>query len=217
MKLHYWRASPHACKVLAVVHHLGLKDVLEQSPLHPWEKETPLTTLNPLGKVPVLECEEPFSPLFDSGVICEYLASMAKDPKNLYPKEMAQRISALRFQALGDGMMEAAVLHVVEQHARPSVLQSSDWLQRQRSKLENALHFLEDHVTELQVDRPTIGDIAVAMALSYINFRLPSYVWHPVYPALTAWFEKMLRLPEISESLPKEIHTLPQKMDRLEN
>lgn len=217
MKLHYWRASPHACKVLAVVHHLGQKDILEHSPIHPWEKETPLPSLNPLGKVPVLECEGDFSPLFDSGVICEYLASTADDPKNLFPKDLGARIKALRLQALGDGMMEAAVLHVVEQHARPPVLQSSDWLERQRLKLENALHFLEDHVSELQVENPTIGDIAIVIALSYMNFRLPSYVWHPAYPSLTAWFEKMLRLPEIAESLPKEMHTMPEKMDRLEN
>jgi glutathione S-transferase len=219
MKLHYWRACPYACKVLAVVKYLGLQDQIVHEPLHPWEKGTGLTALNPLGKIPVLVLEDG-SALFDSQVICLYLADLAtlqsKGDKGLYPQQSLEKFEALRLEALATGMMDACVAYVLEEHARPTGLQSLDWLARQRAKVEASLLHLEQNMACLSATTPTIGDISLSIALSYLNYRFASYIWHPDHPNLTRWFEQMLRITAIAESLPNEVHTLPIVMEKIQ-
>lgn len=219
MKLHYWRACPYACKVLAVAKYLEIHDQVSHEPVHPWEKGTGLVSLNPLGKIPVLELEDG-SALFDSQVICLYLADLAtlqsKGDKGLYPQQSLEKFEALRLEALATGLMDASVAYVLEEHARPTGLQSLDWLSRQRAKIGSCLLYLEQNTAGLSSDKPTIGDVSLSIALSYLNYRFASYVWHPDHPNLTKWFEQMLRITAIAESLPNEVHTLPVFMEKIQ-
>lgn len=218
MKLYHWRASPHACKVLAVAKYLDLFEKIEEVPMHPWEVDSPLTGISPIGKVPVL-IKEDGEPVFDSDVICLYLAQRAKAEsgadKGLYPEGDAL-FTALRQQVVASSIKESAVLCIVEEHARPRTLQSHDWIDRQRARVASCLLFLEDHAHELDAAAPTIGDFSVVMALAYLNYRFPSYVWHPEHPKLTQWYEQMLRHLFVAQSLPMEVHTFPVAMVKLE-
>lgn len=68
--------------------------------------------LNPLGKIQTLVTKDGLA-LFDSAVICEYLDTLHDGPR-LFPGFGRPRWEALRAQALGDGVMDAAVLWRVE-------------------------------------------------------------------------------------------------------
>lgn len=219
MKLHYWRSSPHSCKVLAVLDYLGLQKEVDLIPTHPWEPNSGLVSLNPLEKIPTL-IDKNGDTLYDSSVICRYLAFISKDQEKedqLYPKEGPHKWIALRHEALAGGIMEAAVLRLLEERARPSSLQSKVWIHRQQGKIQRSLKALEDEaIRALKPDQPTIGHISLAIALSYLVYRYPSFVWHVEYPQLSSWYEIIIKVPEIARNLPKEIHSLPSDLEKLD-
>ena len=57
-------------------------------------------------------------PLYDSCVICEYLDTL-HDGRPMFPESGTARWAALRLQALGDGIMDAALLARYETFLRP--------------------------------------------------------------------------------------------------
>lgn len=219
MKLHYWRSSPHSCKVLAVADLLGFGDLIQLVPTHPWDTRSDLSTRNPLEKIPTLILDQG-DPLYDSTVICRYLASVApfaEKEGELYPSEGERKWVALRQEVLAGGIMEAAVLRLLEERARPSYLQSQTWIQRQQDKIRRSLEALEHEAKQkLSFAEPHIGHVSLAIALSYIAFRYPSYVWHLEYPDLTSWYQSMLQIPEIAKNVPKEIHSLPTALEKID-
>jgi glutathione S-transferase len=99
MKLLYQTHSPYARKVLVAAHEVALADKLEvvHQETSPTRRNEDVISLNPLGKVPVLICDDGLV-LFDSTVICEYLDSMHKGQK-LIPASGITRWLALRLQA----------------------------------------------------------------------------------------------------------------------
>tara|TARA_A100000171_G_C2109264_1_gene134127 strand:+ start:162 stop:824 length:663 start_codon:yes stop_codon:yes gene_type:complete len=219
MKLHYWRSSPHSCKVLSVLDILGIKEDIDLIPTHPWEEQTTLNDVNPLGKIPTLVLENDVV-LYDSTVICEYLSDYARFKlgtfNTLYPQESEKRWINLRQEVLAHGIMEASILRLLEERARPFHLQSRSWIHRQQLKIDRSLRHLEEETPVFEATCLTIGQVSLAIALSYIGYRFPSYIWHTDYPRLTRWYEQMMHLPVLSRNTPKEIHTLPEKMERIE-
>lgn len=219
MKLHYWRSSPHSCKVLAVLDLLGFGDSIQLIPTHPWDPESDLSIRNPLEKIPTLVLDEGWS-LYDSNVISRYLASVApfaEKAEELYPAEGERKWISQRQEALAGGIMEAAVLRLLEERARPSYLQSQTWIQRQQNKIRRSLEVLENDADQhLSSSQPDIGHVSLAIALAYIAFRYPSYVWHLEYPKLTTWYQSMLQVPEIAKNVPKEIHSLPTALEKID-
>jgi glutathione S-transferase len=91
-------------------------------------------------------------------------------------------ITALRRQALADGLMDAAVAIVLE-HRRPPGMQSPHWLRRWRMVMERALHALDGMPAPAGFD---IGAIPTACALAYLDYRFPDLAWRDTYPSLAA-------------------------------
>ena len=108
MKLRYSQASPYVRKVLMVAHEVGLADRIELSPTNVWAPDSPIVRDNPLAKIPTLLTEDGLV-LFDSPVIAEYLDSL-HEGRRLFPAAGRARWVALRQQAVGDGICDAAVL-----------------------------------------------------------------------------------------------------------
>ncbi|HYI68362.1 MAG TPA: glutathione S-transferase N-terminal domain-containing protein, partial [Skermanella sp.] len=128
MKLRYSATSPYVRKVMMVIHERGLSDKVELEKTDAWSPTTDLPQDNPLGKVPALALPDGTS-LFDSPVIVEYLDSLESGPGNgLYPEAGPDRWTALRFQALADGICDAAILRRLEGN-RPEQLRSTDWME----------------------------------------------------------------------------------------
>ena len=129
MKLRYSPTSPYVRKVAVTIHELGLDDKVERVMTAPWDAATDLGRTNPLGKVPALIADDG-TVLYDSPVICEYLDSLVGS--RLVPPGGPDRWTALRRQALADGLIDAAVSCVLEGR-RPAERRSTEWVTRQRA------------------------------------------------------------------------------------
>src|ERR1051325_6259268 len=107
MKLLYQTHSPYARQVLVLAHETGLEERIDvfHHETSPTRRNEAVFAANPLGKVPVLICDDGLV-LFDSIVICEYLDG-PHDGRRLIPAEGRERFLTLRLQALAQGLTEA--------------------------------------------------------------------------------------------------------------
>ena len=117
-------------------------------------------------------------------MIVDYLDWLAGGGK-LIPAEPDARFAALRLQALADGLMDAALLQVYETRLREEPQRSPRWVELQSGKVTRALAALEASPPEVT---PTIGSIAVACALGYLDLRFEGR-WRADHPRLVAWLE----------------------------
>ncbi len=193
MKLFCSPFSPFARKVMACAVARGIDG---QITLVATTGEHPdLVAVNPLGKLPCLVTEDGTA-LYDSRVICEFLDSVG-EVFPMFPAHGA-RFRALRFQALADGIADAAVLRRGEQ-ARPAEAAREDVMKVQRAKITRALAVLEADVLAAHVD---IGTIAVACALGYLDLRYADEPWRDGHPKLAAWHEAMAQHPCMTATEP---------------
>ena len=196
MKITASAASPYVRKAIACAIARGIDNQLERwtiATTHPVLSES-----NPLGKIPTLSTDQGVA-LFDSPVICEYLDSIGSAPP-LFPAAGPARWAALRLQALGDGILDAS------QPRRREIALPQDegrigYINLQRGKVARALDVLEKEVASLGPLK-TIGDIAVACALGYLDFRFANEPWRPGHPKLEAWYASVEGLPPMAKTVP---------------
>lgn len=201
MKLRYSPASPFVRKVLVLALECGLHDAIERLPTDPWDPATDLTGDNPLGKVPAL-LREDGATLFDSRVACEYLDTLHDGPP-MFPAAGEPRWAALRWQALGDGILDAAVAAFVESRRRPAEYRWDAWIERQLAGVRRALQTLEAEVAGLPAQLH-IGHVAVGCALGYLDFRHPQLQWRDTCPALRGWYETLGARESFRRTVPHE-------------
>lgn len=196
MKLAYSPNSPYVRKVMACAIARGLEGRIETWPVgatHP-----ALVPVNPLSKVPSLVADDGMA-LFDSPVICEYIDSLGDAPK-LFPAAGPARWTALRQQALGDGIMDASQPRRRE-IALPQDAGRTDYIALQRGKVARALDALEAECGTLGALK-TIGEITIGCALGYLDFRFADEPWRPGHPGLEAWYASVSMLRPLAETAP---------------
>jgi glutathione S-transferase len=204
MKLRFAAASPFVRKVMVVALETGLSERIERvstsvSPVKPNEE---VARENPLVKVPSLTTDDGLV-LYDSPVICEYLDGLHGGPK-LFPPSGPERWIALRQQALGDGLLEAAILMRYE-NLRPEEMRWKDWIESQMRRVRGALSSLEIDVQSGALRPPiTIGHITVACALGYLDFRFAAEEWRMRHRQLAAWFEEFGARKSIQLTTPRD-------------
>jgi glutathione S-transferase len=196
MKLFYSPASPYARKVLLAAHQLGLIDRIEVigATLSPIACDPQVAERNPLGKIPALVTDDGQA-LYDSRVIVEYLESLGGGTLLPVAPDPA-RWTALRHQALADGLQDAALLARYETFLRPEPLRWGDWVDGQMLKIDRALDVLEAEVGEIEAGAP-LGQIAVAGALGYLDFRFAHHDWRAGRPALSAFYARYAARPDM--------------------
>ena len=202
MRLWFNPASPFARKVRIVAREAGLAERIEEvgimvSPVKPHAE---LARENPLVKIPALATPDAGT-LYDSPVICEYLDSL-HGGKALFPKAGAERWRELRLQALGDGILEAAVLMRYEGAVRPKALQWSDWVAGQLGKVRGGLDALEQECADWG-GRFAIGEITAACVLGYLDFRFPDEAWRKSHPVLEKWYAGISQRPSVKATAPQ--------------
>ncbi len=200
MKLHYSPASPYVRKVMAAAVETGLDERIELIPTKTHDPDPELARHNPLSKVPAL-ITDGGEKLFDSPVICEYLDSLHDGPK-LFPLSGEARWRVLRLQALGDGVLDAAVLCRMEGF-RPAELRSAAFVAQQKGKVASALDVLEQEAGGFG-DAVTIATITVGCALGYLDFRFSEDDWRAGRTALAAWYADFAKRPSMVRSAPRE-------------
>jgi glutathione S-transferase len=195
MKLRYSTTSPFVRKVHVLALETGQIDKIDL--VKTVTTDPDLGRNNPLQKVPAMEMDDGSS-LYDSRVICEYLDTQAGG--KFFPPAGPARWTALRRQALADGMMDAAVLRMMESK-KPENLRSADWDKRQNLKVTQGLAVLEaDHLGP-QLD---IGTLAVAIVLDYLDFRFKAEDWRPAHPKLAAWHKTFSERASLKKTLPHD-------------
>lgn len=194
MKLFYQSHSPYARKVLVFAHEVGLADRIEvmHQETSPVQRNEAVFALNPLGKVPVLVCDDE-TVLFDSSVICEYLDSLHGGEK-CFPSSPSLRLKALLNQAVAMGLADAGITVRWESERRPAALRWPPLLEGHLQKVVAACDYLE--ANGFHHDRVDIGDIALATALSWIEFR-HVYDFQAGRPRLSAWYQRFCARPSM--------------------
>jgi glutathione S-transferase len=127
------------------------------------------------------------SAIYDSPVIVEYLDHLAGGGK-IIPREPQARFDALKLQALADGILDASILIVYEGRYRPVEKHEQKWLDLQGGKVDRALAALEAAPPTLNRP-PNIGQISVACALGYREFRFPGTL-RKNCPKLSDWLDR---------------------------
>ena len=193
MRLFHASGSPFARKVMACAIARGIEGQITIVPTS--GEAAALSAVNPLGKLPCLVTDDGTA-LFDSRVICEFLDTVG-DVFPMFPGHAA-RMRALRFQALGDGICDAAVLRRAEGN-RPSEAARDQAIAVQAAKVARSLAALE---ADPPADHLDIGSISVACALGYLDFRFAHEPWRETAPLLSAWFAAMAQRPCLAQTQP---------------
>lgn len=196
MKLRYSPTSPYVRKVMVCAIETGLVDRIEL--LVTQTADPALRDQNPLGKVPTLVTDDGQF-LFDSPVICEYLDSLHQGHK-LFPAAGPARWSALRMQALADGILDAS-LSRRQEAARPPERQHEPWVAHQRRAVATALDALERQ-SVVFAREPDIGLVTAGCALGYLDLRFAADDWRSNTPRLAAWYEQWAARPSMQRTVP---------------
>lgn len=196
LKLFWSSRSPFVRKVMIFAHEAGVADQIERerTVVAPTKPNADVMRLNPLNKLPTLILDDG-SALFDSRVIVEYLDTLHGGPK-LIPMDGPERFSALRLQALCDGILDFLLLGLSER-ARPEAQQSSDLKAALAVKFKAGFDALESEASGLRQKQFGLGEIAVAAVTGYADFRYGAERWRDGRPKLAAFADGIADRPSI--------------------
>ena len=201
MKLIGSLTSPFVRKVRVVLAEKKIECEFEID--SPWTPESNVPNLNPLGKIPVLALDDE-TLLFDSRVISEYLDNVAPNNK-LMPAPNRERTEVKRWEALADGICDAAALVFLERK-RPEAQQSADWIARQQDKIIRGIDYMAGELGEspwCMGTHFTMADICVGCALGYLALRFPEIDWRAKHSNLGRLHDKLMQRPAFAETVPK--------------
>jgi len=202
MRLFYSPTSPFVRKVLVVAHEAGLAARVEtvRAVVSPQRPNAELAAVNPLMKVPTL-LDDDGRALYGSQTICEYLDSLHEGPR-LVPVSGPERWRVMVRQALADGILEAGLALREDEHrfAEPP---EDGWRSGQRLKIRQALDRFEEHADELE--RPIdLGQIGLAVALSWLEFRNVAGDIRASRPRLARWLDGFAQRPSMRATAPRD-------------
>ncbi len=203
MKLIGAITSPYVRKVRIVMAEKKLEFQFVQEDV--WAANTTIGESNPLGKVPCLVMEGGEA-VFDSRVIVEYLDTLSPVGK-LIPASGRERVEVKTWEALADGLLDAAILARLEATwpGRTAQERSQAWIDRQLGKIHASLKAMSDGLG----DKPfchgnalTLADLAVGCALGYLDFRFPDIDWRTPYANLTRLHDKLAQRQSFIDTRP---------------
>jgi len=200
LKLLYSSTSPYARKVRVV---LAEKKIECQSvEMSPWTPDTQVPQFNPLGKIPVLMLDDDTA-LYDSRVIVEYLDNVSPVSR-LVPEPARQRIVVRRWEALADGICDAAIGIVLERK-RTASQQSPEYIERQQGKITAGLAEMARELGErtwCNGEAYSLADIAAGCLLGYLDLRHPDVDWRGRYANLARHAEKLGKRASFADTVP---------------
>jgi glutathione S-transferase len=170
-----------------------------------WDVNTKLHEINPLGKIPCLLLSNGH-PIFDSSVIADYIDGVS-GINALLPQLNLEKAQVKTFEALADGILDAAILARRERMMRSTAQQSEAWIERQLSKVEVSLKYLSYSIGTSEycnLNKFTLSDIAIGCALDWLDFRLPEINWRVDHPNLDIYFSKLTLRPSFLSTDPRK-------------
>ena len=203
MKLIGSTTSPYVRKVRIVMSEKKLDyQFIEENV---WAADTKMAQYNPLGKVPCLLMDGGEA-VFDSRVIVEYLDTLSPVGK-LIPSSGRERAEVKTWEALADGVLDAAVLARLEDTwtGRSASERSQAWVDRQMDKIDLSLKAMslglgdKAYCSGIHL---SLSDVATGCALGYLDFRFPHINWRSAHPNLAKLADKLAKRASFIDSLP---------------
>jgi glutathione S-transferase len=192
--------SPYVRKARVYLAETGTK--CEFVPVDAWQPDAALLTQAPLGKVPVLVRDDG-RPLFDSLLVIEYLDHLCPEAQRLLPATGEPRWEVLRWHTLAHGLIDATVVRLLDLR-RPEAQRNRDIQAREEKRIARVLDSMEKEIRGRQfacLDRLSLADIVLGVALQYMDFRYP-HDWRGPRPALATWARTMHGRPSFTTTLP---------------
>lgn len=203
MKLIGSLTSPYVRKVRIVLAEKKLDYKFDVEDV--WAADTSIAASNPLGKVPCLVMEGGEA-IFDSRVIVEYVDTLSPVGK-LIPLSGRERVEVRTWEALADGLLDAAILARLEATwpGRTEAQRSQAWIDRQLGKMHASLKAMSLGLGDRNWCTGThysLADIATGCALGYLDFRFPDIDWRDTYPNLARLFDKLAQRQSFADTAP---------------
>jgi glutathione S-transferase len=203
MKLIGAITSPYVRKVRIVMAEKKLD--YQFVPEDVWSADTLISASNPLGKVPCLIMEGAEA-VFDSRVIVEYLDTLSPVGK-LIPTSGRERAEVKTWEALADGILDAAILARLEATwaGREDGQRSQAWVDRQMGKITVSLQAMSRGLGDKAFCSGvhfSLSDVAVGCALGYLDFRFPAINWRADHPNLDKLQAKLALRQSVADTLP---------------
>ena len=197
MRLFLNKASPYARLALVVVHEKCLADQVELMWTDPWASPPELLAVNPAAKVPALVTDGGET-IVDSACICMFL-DKAGEAVTLFP----QGIPTLVKYGLGRTLIDVAFGVTIERryaHPQGKPVLAERWL----AAVERTITVLaKDATLTLSHKQPDIGDLAIAVGLAYVEFRLREVRWRASAPSLGSWLDAIGERPSLRVTRPE--------------
>lgn len=200
MKLLYTLNSPYARKIRVVAAEkrieMEMMEVVLSAP------DCPVNQYNPLGKVPVLVLDDGET-LFDSRVIADFLDHRTP-VAHLIPQEQNLKISVKRWEALADGVCDAAVAAMLESR-KPTELQDAAHISKQMGKVERGLAAMSADLGDGKWcvgESFSLADIALGCVLGYLDLRYCHINWQDQYPNLGKHYKEIMKRASFKDTVP---------------
>ncbi len=196
MKLIGSSTSPYVRKARLVLLEKGIAHEYVIDP--PSEAGSQVPRINPLGRIPALVLDDGEC-IFDSPVICEYADTLNDTPILIPRHDALARMRVKRWEALADGIMDSAIV-VRNERLRPAEKQEPANITLHNDAISRTLTHIASQLggrTWLEGDAISLGDLALAPALLYLDLRLPERDWRGTHPGLAAWFARMNGRPSM--------------------
>ncbi len=201
MKLFGTPGSPYVRKVRVVLAEKRIPyDYVVDRPSLPQSR---VPQFNPLGKIPVLVCDDGRA-VYDSAVIVEFLDGLVAEPR-LIPAAFSDRIEVRRWEALGDGIADATVAISHDLRKPEAQREPATWYDRQRQKIERGLAVMEKDLGDRAFcygTSYTLADIAAGFALGYLDQVLPDMDWRKSAPNLDQLTKRLAARESFSATMP---------------
>ena len=195
MKLYYTKRSPYARKVRIAALEKGLELDLRAEDLT--SKSAELYKLNPVGRIPVLECADGMV-LCDSSAICTYLDELSREPL-LVPQEGITRWRVLNLDAVAKNLTDVTVSVFYEKLIHPEDFHPK-FVAKKEAEIVQGLEYFNERVEELR--ELSLAAISVACAIGYIEFRL-SHLWpQKSCQSLLQWYDEISQRESLQNTLP---------------
>lgn len=201
MKLIGSNSSPYVRKVRIVMAEKKIDYQYELEDV--WSAGSSISQSNPLGKIPCLIMDDGGA-VFDSRVIVEYLDNLTPVHR-LVPPNGRSRVEVKTWEALADGLLDAAILVRLEQTQRADGQRSPAWISRQMGKIEAALQAMSTGLG----DKPwcadgkyTLADVALGCALGYLDFRFSQLGWRAQFSNLARHGDKLFARQSFIDTMP---------------
>ncbi|HEY1505106.1 MAG TPA: glutathione S-transferase N-terminal domain-containing protein [Stellaceae bacterium] len=194
MKLLGSDGSPYVRKAWVAIAEKGVACAFVAA--SPRDPASGVSAANPLAKIPTLLLDDGTA-IYDSSVIAEYVDGIGAAPK-LIPDSFAERIAVRRWEALGNGLLDATVNIMHDRRLPEPKQQGADYVARQMQKIEAGLAFIDKTVAGTDFvhgEKYSLGDVVCGTALGYLDRVLPEFDWRGRYANVKRYAAKLAARP----------------------